>query len=89
MSLDTAIVTLEADVAAYRPGTSQAPKERTADWWRLRALSLGLSCLKQMRQLKVEEDAAAAERFYRACSKNFKNMAVPPEELVEREVPPA
>jgi len=88
MSLDRAILRLTEEIAEYQHGTPQAPKEKTVDWFLLRAKSLGLTCLRRMQQLQVEEDVAGAERFYRACAKSFKMLEVPPPIEVVRETIP-
>jgi len=65
MGLDLAIEQLQAEVIAYGQGTLAQPKEHSTEWFLLRAKVLGLSSLKRMKQLGVEADPAAAERYYR------------------------
>lgn len=88
MSIERAIVELEEQIAQYQPGTKQAPKEGTSEWFLLRAYALGLTHLRRIKQLGVESDVAASERFYRGASKTFKNMAVPDPVPVEVSVEP-
>ena len=72
MSLDRAIVQLQAEISAFRQGTPQQPGENSTDWFLLRAKALGLSMLKRMQQLELKERPAEAERYYRNCSKTAK-----------------
>jgi len=72
MSLAHAIEQLEAEVAAFKQGTSEQPKEGTTDWFVLRAKSLGLSFLKRTQQAAVEDSPQAAETLYRRCSRAIK-----------------
>jgi hypothetical protein len=87
-AIDRAIAQLQEEVDAYHQGTAQAPLEDSPEWFVLRAKSLGLSHLKRARQLGAHEKPAAAERFYRACSKTFKTLEVPDPVEVLREVAP-
>lgn len=89
MSLDRAIEQLSAEIADFQQGTKQAPKDGTVEWFLLRAKSLGLSHLKRMKQLGVESDVAASERFYRKCSSSFKQLNVPDPVEIEKEVLPS
>jgi hypothetical protein len=75
--LDQAIVQMELLVDGFGQGTTGAPKPGTAEWFLLRAHALGLSSLRRMQQLDVAKDPAAAERFYRRCSHDFKRLTVP------------
>lgn len=77
MSLDRAIEQLQAEVDTFQQGTQNQPKEGTVEWFLLRAKALGLSQLKRMKQLGTEGNAAASERFYRACNSTFKQLDVP------------
>ncbi len=88
MSIDVAITNLQAEVDSFQQGTKLQPKNGTADWFRLRALSLGLSHLKRIKQLGVHSDPEAAERFYRACSNTFKSTEVPPADVIVKETVP-
>ena len=78
MSLDRAIVVLGEEVALFGQGTSAEPSDGSADWFVLRAKTLGLSYLKRIKQLEIERDAAATERFYRRSVSNIKLTEVPP-----------
>ena len=82
MSIEQAIINLQAEVDSFAQGTEQQPKEGTVDWFRLRALSLGLTHLKRVKQLGVHNDPAAAERLYRTSNKTFKLTEVPPAPMV-------
>ena len=86
MSLERAIVQLEAEVADFRQGSPGQPKEGTPEWFLLRAKALGLSHLRRMQQLQVGGDPAAAERYYRGCSALFKQLQVPSPTPVVKEV---
>lgn len=86
MSLRLAIAQLEAEIAGFKQGTAQQPKEGSVEWFLLRAKATGLSMLKRMEQLDVERDAAAAERYYRKCGVEVKAAEVPPAEVVLAEV---
>lgn len=77
MGIEQAILQLEGEIAVLQPGTKNQPGEGTTDWFVLRALALGLSNLRRMKQLEVQDDPAAAERFYRRCSNTFKQLEVP------------
>jgi hypothetical protein len=83
VSLDRAIEQLQAEVTAYGQGTLTQPLPDTTEWFLLRAKTLGLSSLKRMRQLGVELDSSAAERYYRKSSKAVKaEEPGPPQEVV-------
>ena len=88
MSLDTAIAVLGTEIAAYQQGTSTQPSEGTADWYLLRAKSLGLSCLKRQKQLQIENDPGACERHYKAASSATKELGVPPAPVIVPETIP-
>lgn len=72
MSLDRAIQLLQAEVAAFGQGTKNQPQEKSTEWFLLRAKASGLSLLKRMQQLGIENDPAAAEHYYRRASKDAK-----------------
>ena len=72
MSVERAIEQLQAEVDAFGQGTPNQPKEHSTAWFLLRAKATGLSMLKRLRQLNIEGDAAAAERYYRKASKEVK-----------------
>lgn len=88
MSIDLAIAQLEEQVAGFQQGTKAQPRDGSTEWFVLRALALGLTHLKRMRQLGVAGDHAAAERFYRHSGRLFKQLNVPDPVLVDREVLP-
>lgn len=75
--LERAIGELEGIVDSFGQGTRDAPAAGSKEWFILRAYALGLSSLRRMAQLEVGEEPAAAERFYRGCSKTFKRLEVP------------
>ena len=83
--IDIAIASLQAEVDDFHQGSKQQPKENSAAWFSLRAKALGLSYLKRLQQLEAHHDFEASERFYRACSKQFKLTKVPDAVVVERE----
>ena len=83
--LERAIQELEALVAGFGQGGALAPREGTKDWFLLRAYALGLSQLRRMKQLALDEEPAAAERFYRKASTTFKQLNVPDPVEVVRE----
>lgn len=70
--LEAAIAVLEAEVAGFQQGTKDQPKEKTTDWFLLRAYGLGLSCLRALKARALEDDPPGAERFYRNASKGMK-----------------
>jgi hypothetical protein len=72
MSLDKAIEILQKEVEAFGQGTSGQPKDGTAEWFLLRAKSNGLSFLKRLKQLGIEESPAASERFSREIKRFVK-----------------
>lgn len=72
MSLAAAIAQLEAEVLDFGQGTARQPKEGTADWFLLRAKSMGLSSLKRAQQLRLDSPASA-ERYFRASSRLLKH----------------
>ena len=63
MSLDVAIALCEADLDRYGPGTSAAPNEGTADWYRMYAAAFGLTLLRRCAQLGLDKDVTACARF--------------------------
>ncbi len=73
MSLQSAIEMLQAEVDDFGQGTSRQPKEGSADWFLLRAKSLGLSSLKRAAQLKVDKSPVAANRHFLAVSRVLKH----------------
>lgn len=85
MALDNAIKVMQEDVDSYNQGTNQQPAEGSTEWFVLRAKALGLSHLKRLAQLKLHGDPTGANRFYQACSKQFKLLDVPDPVLVDRE----
>lgn len=72
MSIELAFSQLEKELTARGQGTPTQPKMGTADWYSLRALSLGLSCLRQMQLRGIASDEKLCERFYRDCLKSMK-----------------
>lgn len=83
--LAAAIQELSEEIAHYNPGTSRAPSPGTADYYKLRALALGLSYLARVQDLGVENDVAAVERIYRAGATHFHRAGVPDAVVVEKE----
>lgn len=67
MSLASAIAQLSAEVAEFKQGTVTQPKEGAADWFLLRAKSLGLSYLKKAQQLALEGSPLRAEKLQESC----------------------
>lgn len=67
--LDAAIAVLEEEIASFQQGTKDQPKEKTTDWFLLRAKSLGLSSLKTMAARQLADDPVGAERFHCNASK--------------------
>lgn len=75
MSLDDAISVLEAEVAAFRPGTRDSPSNGTPEYFVLRAKSVGLSMLRQMKANDLAPRTAddnRAELYYKSISKAAK-----------------
>lgn len=69
--IDDAIAVLEAEVALFHIGTDAAPKEGTPEFFLCRAKYAGLSMLKQLRSVGID-DPRRIENFYRATSKALK-----------------
>ena len=72
MSIDAAIALLDAEVQGLQPTPARAATPAWAgssDWFLLRAKSLGLSSLRRMKQLGVDVDPPASERFHRTAEK--------------------
>lgn len=69
--IDDAIALLEAEVAAFGQGTKDQPQEGTPEFFILRAKSIGLSMLKQMRVNGIDSPARV-ESFYKASLKHAK-----------------
>ena len=90
MSLVAAIVALQEEIDSFNHGTQQQPKEGTTAWFMLRAKSIGMSYLKRLEQLGVENNPAASEGVRREAGKLLKRTEVPPEPLIVKEtLPPA
>ena len=87
-AIDVAIGMLEEEILSSGHGTKQQPKDGTAEWFILRARSLGLSHLRRMKQLGAHLDAGSAERFHRGCAGQLKHLDVPPPVEVKRETLP-
>jgi len=83
--IEAAIASLQSEVEDFQQGSGQQPKENSAAWFTLRAKALGLSYLKRVKQLEAHHDPATSDRFYRACSKQFKLTNIPDAVMVERE----
>ena len=75
--LDTVIADMEAEVAAFKHGTSEQPKDGTREWFRLRGVVIGLAYMKRLRALGLADDPPAADRVYREASKVFKAAEEP------------
>lgn len=86
--LESAISQLQEELDSYQVGTKEGPREGTSGWYLTRAFSLGLSYLKRTQLLSLDSDHAAAERLYRRGNQEFKNFAVPEEEVIVRETLP-
>ncbi len=71
ISLERAIATVEGELTALGLGTKDQPKEGTEGWYLLRAKSLGLSFLRQIRQ--VESNPAALERHFKKATLEVKS----------------
>lgn len=70
-AIDLAIADLQAEIDALKPGTSDAPKEGSKDWYRLRALAAGTSLLKGMRNAACD-NSGAEEQFFRKSTRDLK-----------------
>lgn len=71
-NLDAAAESLQATVDSFHHGTSEQPKEGTAEWFLLRGSVIGLAYLKRLQRLGLGDDPPAADRIYREASKVFK-----------------
>lgn len=87
-ALSMALEVMQAEVTAFAPGTKTQPKERTTDWFLLRAKAAGLAYLQRVEQLGIAGDAGASERLYKAGSRHFKAAEVPAAPEIVREQPP-
>ena len=72
MAIESAIAQLETEIAGFKQGTKDQPKEGSGAWFMLRALSAGLVLLRVMQQRGVANDPAAAESFFRLYTKEAK-----------------
>lgn len=72
MSVDAAIAQLETEVAAFKQGSKDQPKDGSAAWFMLRGLSAGLLMLKQMKLHGVANDPSQADRFFNNYTKQLK-----------------
>lgn len=72
--IESAIASLQREVDAFGQGTAKQPSEGSADWFLLRAKSLGLSYLRSIRaqNLGDERQAGEAEQVYRAGMEKLK-----------------
>ena len=86
--IEQSIGDIQAEIEAFNQGHSTQPAGGTAEWFRLRALVLGLTFLQRAKQLGVDGDPAASERLYRACYKAFNLTELPPAAEIVREVVP-
>ncbi len=66
--LQSALASLQLEVDSFAQGTPRQPGEGTADWFTLRAKSLGLSYLKAIAAQNLEgvSAAPAAEAVYKS-----------------------
>ena len=88
MAIEQAVLALQDEIASFNQGTAVQPAVGTTDWYRLRALTLGLTYLQRVQQLALHDDPAAAERLYRACYKTHTNTDAPEALVIIREVLP-
>lgn len=70
--LESAISQLQEEFDSYSPGTKDAPAPSTDRWYLLRAVSIGLTYLKQVAVRGLDNDPAAAEALYRVSGKELK-----------------
>lgn len=70
--LQIALSQLQEDIDSYGQGTARQPREGTADWYLLRAQVLGMSWLRRLNDLQLDQDVDAAERMYRNGAKYYK-----------------
>ena len=63
---------LDLEVECYGHGTANQPKEKTQEWFMLRARSVGRTLLRRMEQLSLEGNPAEAERLYKSVLKAIK-----------------
>ncbi len=85
MSIERAIADFQAEIDSFNQGTNLQPKDGTVEWFKLRALNIGMTYLKRTQQLGAHSDLAAAERFHVACDKTFKLTGVPPAHVIVHE----
>lgn len=72
MTLEAAIAELEREIEPGLKAVGDRPQFGTTAWFRLRALAIGLSALRQMRAAGKCNNAAEAEAFYRQRVKEVK-----------------
>lgn len=76
-NLDIAIARVKAEIDAYAPGSSTAPKEGTPDWFVLRSLVIGYTYLVRLSTLQMQDDPASCERLYRRAAQHFAALDLP------------
>ena len=64
-NLEAAIAELQAQFDRFEPGTPNAPKEGSTEWFLLRASTLGLGYAKRVMAIGAADDPLAADRIYR------------------------
>lgn len=84
--IESAIASLESELVEH--GLGMNVQDNSPEWFLLRAKTLGLSYLRRAKQLEIQDDLAAADRYYRKCSETFKAVVVPPAVVVQRELLP-
>lgn len=72
MSIESAVAQLEVEIASFKQGTKDQPKEGSGAWFMLRALSVGLTMLRTMQAKSVSNDPAAAEALFRQFMRDVK-----------------
>ena len=75
--IDIAIKGLVDEIESFGQGTPSQPRDRPApeaNWFRLRALTLGLSYLRRIKHLSIASNAAGSERLYRQVNRTFKEV---------------
>ena len=76
VELNLAISQIEEELVALGHGTPSQPKEGTTEWFRLRALGVGLSFLRDARGKGLGASSSATERHRRLWAKDAKEAVV-------------
>tara|TARA_R110000868_G_scaffold304180_4_gene564713 strand:- start:3837 stop:4091 length:255 start_codon:yes stop_codon:yes gene_type:complete len=71
--LEAVLVELQAQMETLR---AAGPAAGSSEWYRLRAVIIGLSYLRRLTELELTADPGAADLVYRAANRTFKTADV-------------